>query len=63
MMTLLRTLILEYDTIQIHYNKLLKNKPYLVRVFSYNNTDPAELRVDEEQVKNLYQILKEQYLL
>jgi hypothetical protein len=63
MMTLLRTLILEYDTIQIHYNKLLKNKPYLVRVFSYNNTDPAELRVDEEQVKNLYQTLKEHYLL
>ena len=62
-MTLLRTLILEYDTIQIHYNKLLKNKPYLVRVFSYNNTDPAELRVDEEQVKNLYQTLKEHYLL
>jgi len=63
-MTLLRTLILEYDLIEIHYNELLKNKPYLVRVFSYHhNDDPAELRLDEEQVNNLYQTLKEYYLL
>jgi hypothetical protein len=62
-MTLLRTLNLEYDTIEIHYNELLKNKPYLVRVFSYNNTDPSELRLDEKKVKNLYQTLKEHDLL
>jgi hypothetical protein len=62
-MTLLRTLILEYDLIEIHYNELLKHKPYLVRIFSYNNTDPSELRLDEEQVDNLYQTLKEQDLL
>ena len=63
MTTLLRTLNLEYDVVEIHYNELLKNKPYLVRVFSYNNTDPSELRLDEEQVDNLYQTLKEQDLL
>jgi hypothetical protein len=62
-MTLLRTLNLDYDTIEIHYNELLKNKPYLVRVFSYNNTDPSELRLDEKEVKNLYQTLKEHELL
>jgi hypothetical protein len=62
-MTLLRTLNLEYDIVEIHYNKLLKNKPYLIRVFSYNNSDPTELRLDEEQVNNLYQTLKEYYLL
>ena len=62
-MTLLRTLNLEYDLIEIHYNELLKNKPYLVRVFSYNNTDPSELRLTEEQDKNLYQTLKEYELL
>ena len=62
-MTLLRTLILEYDLIEVHYNGLLKNKPYLVRVFSYNNTDPSELRLDEEEVNNLYQTLKEHDLL
>jgi hypothetical protein len=62
-MTLLRTLNLEYDLVEIHYNELLKNKPYLVRVFSYNNTDPSELRLDEKEVKNLYQTLKEHDLL
>jgi hypothetical protein len=35
-MTKLRTLVLEYDLIEIHYNENLKNNPYLVRVFSYN---------------------------
>jgi hypothetical protein len=63
-MTLVRTLILDYDLIEVHYNELLKNKPYLIRVFSYNNKDdPTELRVDENQVNNLYQTLKEYYLL
>ena len=62
-MTLLRTLNLDYDVVEIHYNGLLKNKPYLVRVFSYNNTDPSELRLDENQVNNLYQTLKEHDLL
>ena len=63
MMTLVRTLNLEYDVVEIHYNELLNNKPYLIRVFSYNNTDPSELRLNEEQVDNLYQTLKEQDLL
>ena len=62
-MTLVRTLILEYDIVEIHYNELLKNKPYLIRVFSYNNSDPTELRVDENQVNDLYQTLKEHELL
>ena len=63
-MTLLRTLILDYDLVEIHYNELLKNKPYLIRVFSYyHKDDPTELRLDEEQVNNLYQTLKEHELL
>lgn len=62
-MTLVRTLNLDYDVVEIHYNELLKNKPYLVRIFSYNNTDPSELRLDEKEVKNLYQTLKEHNLL
>jgi hypothetical protein len=62
-MTLLRTLNLEYDLVEIHYNELLKNKPYLVRVFNYNNKEPSELRLTKEQVKNLYQTLKEHDLL
>jgi len=51
--------MLEYDLIEIHHNKRLKNKPYLVRVFSYNNSDPHELRLNEDDLKNLYKILKE----
>jgi len=63
-MTLLKTLNLDYDLIEIHYNELLKNKPYLARVFSYYHNDyPSELRLDEEQVVNLYQTLKEYKLL
>ena len=58
-MTKLRTIILEYDLIEIYHNKKLKNKPYLVRVFSYNNSDPHELRLNEDDLKNLYKILKE----
>ena len=58
-MTKLRTIVLEYDLIEIHHNKNLKNKPYLVRVFSYNNNDPHEIRLDEVELKNLYNILKE----
>lgn len=58
-MTLLRTLELEYDLVEIHYNSLLQNKPYLVRVFNYNNKEPEELRLDEKEIKNLYNILKE----
>ncbi len=58
-MTLFRTIVLEYDLIEIHYNKNLKNKPYLVKVFSYNNSEPNELRLDHDEIKNLYDILKQ----
>lgn len=62
-MTLLRTLELDYDLIEIHYNPILKSKPYLVRVFNYNNTDPNEIRLDDEEIKQLYQVLKKHKLL
>ena len=62
-MTKIRTLELDYDLIEIHHNPNLKNKPYLVRIFSYNNFDPEELRLDENDMKNLYNILKEHKLI
>ena len=62
-MTLFRTIVLEYDLIEIHYNKKLKNKPYLVRVFSYNNNDPHELRINSSELKDLYKILKQHKIL
>lgn len=62
-MTLFRTIVLEYDLIEIHYNKKLKNKPYLVRIFSYNNSDPSELRINSSELKDLYKILKQHKFL
>ena len=56
--TKLRTIVLEYDLIEIHHNKNLKNKPYLIRLFSYNNRDPQEIRLNETELKDLYKILK-----
>ena len=56
-------IVLEYDLIEIHHNKNLKNKPYLVRVFSYNKDDPHEIRLNETELKNLYKILREYKLL
>jgi hypothetical protein len=61
--TLFRTIVLEYDLIEIHYNKKLKNKPYLIRVFSYNNSDPYELRINSSELKDLYKILKQHKIL
>ena len=57
-MTKLRTIVLEYDLIEIHHNQNLKNKPYLIRVFSYNHSDPHEIRLNETELKDLYKILK-----
>jgi hypothetical protein len=61
-MTLIRTLQLEYDLIEIHHNPLLKNKPYLVKIFSYND-EPEELRLEEDEIDNLYNILKKKKYL
>jgi hypothetical protein len=62
-MTKIRTIELEYDLIEIHHNKNLKKKPYLVRVYNYNDSDPNELRLEEKDLKNLYAILKDHKLL
>jgi hypothetical protein len=62
-MTKIRTIELEYDLIEIHHNKNLKKKPYLVRIYNYNDPDPNELRLEEEDLKNLYVILKDHNLL
>ena len=63
MSTLIKTIVFDYDLIEIHYSPLLKNKPYLVRVYNWDSSDPEELRLDEKQLKNLYWILKENNLL
>lgn len=57
-MTKLQTIVLEDNLIEIHYNKNLKNKPYLIKIFNYNK-DTHELRLDEEELENLNNILKD----
>lgn len=61
--TLIRTLVLEYDLVEVHHNPNLKSKPYLVRVFSYSSSDPTEIRLDKTELDNLYQTLKNHKLL
>lgn len=56
-MTKIRTIVLEFDLIEIHYNNMLTHKPYLVRIFNYDN-EPNELRLNEIELDNLYVILK-----
>jgi hypothetical protein len=49
--------------VEVHYSPLLKNKPYLVRVYNWGGSEPEELRLDEKELKNLYLTLKENDLL
>jgi hypothetical protein len=56
-MTLIRTIQLEYDLIEIHYNPILKKKPYLVKIYNWNNDEPEELRLEENELNNLYLML------
>jgi hypothetical protein len=61
--TLIRTIVLDYDLIEIHYNPLLKNKPYLVRVYNWDCSEPEELRLEKIEVDSLYKTLKDNKLL
>jgi len=63
MTTLVRTLILDYDLIEVHYNPLLKNKPYLVRVYNWDSSEPTELRLEKTEVDSLYKVLTKEELL
>lgn len=61
--TILNTIYLDTDVIEVHFNKNLNKNPYLVRVFNYNNKDPNEFRCEKVEVTNLYQTLKKRKLL
>jgi peptide methionine sulfoxide reductase MsrA len=56
--TLINTIELDYDLIEVHYNPHLTNKPYLIRIYNYNNDDPEEIRLDKKDLGDLYRILK-----
>jgi hypothetical protein len=59
-MTLVKIIQLE---IEIHYNPILKKKPYLVKIYNWNNNEPEELRLEQNEIDNLYKILKEKKYL
>ena len=63
MSTLINSIVLDYTLIEIHYSPLLKNKPYLVRVYNWDIPEPTELRLDKKELQNLYRILEENGLL
>ena len=63
MSTLINSIVLDYTLIEIHYSSLLKNKPYLVRVYNWDIPEPTELRLDKKELQNLYKILEENGLL
>lgn len=43
-------LILENDVIELLYNGMLKNKPYLLRFCNFNN-EIYEIRLDKSDIK------------
>jgi hypothetical protein len=59
---LIRTIDLGDYLIEIYHNILLKNNPYLVRIFSYD-TETIELRLEKKDIKNLCKTLKEYKLI
>ena len=63
MKTIINKIELNCETIEIHHNPFLTKRPYLVRIFKNTNCDTTELRLDKEETKNLYNILKEQNLI
>jgi hypothetical protein len=57
-MTKIKTIILQDYVIEIHYNSILKNKPYLIRIFNWDN-EPSELRAEYKDIEYLYSLVKE----
>lgn len=58
MITLIRTVILDHTIIEIHYNQVLKHKPYMMRIFTYDE-NPIEIRYDKEDIDNFYKVLND----
>jgi hypothetical protein len=56
-MTKLHSIMFDDRIIEIHHNINLRNKPYLVRVFTYNNYYPNEFRLSQIELQDLYKIL------
>lgn len=55
-MTLINTIILDHTIIEIHYNSILTEKPYMMKIFSYND-NTIEIRYNKEEIENFYKVL------
>ena len=42
--------------VELHYNPILKFKPYLIRVYSYHN-NPYEIRADQSELAEFGKII------
>ncbi len=51
MTTLKQIIELNKYYIEIHHNDLVKNKPYLIRIFNYES-DPIEIRATQEELND-----------
>jgi hypothetical protein len=51
MTTLQRTINLNNYVIEIHFNSLIKDRPYLVRIFNYD-IDIVEMRATQTEIDN-----------
>jgi hypothetical protein len=51
MTTLKQTINLNDYIIEIHFNSLIKDRPYLVRIFNYD-VDVVEIRATQTEIDN-----------
>lgn len=58
MTTLQRTINLDNYIIEIHFNSMLKDKPYLVRIFNYD-IDIVEMRATQTEIDNFLKDISE----
>jgi hypothetical protein len=51
-----QTIVLNDSVIQILYNKYLSSKPFLVRIYGWDD-EPQEFRMNETEIQSMIQIL------
>jgi hypothetical protein len=51
-----QTIILDDHVVKILYNEYLSSKPFLVRIYDWDN-EPQEFRLSEQEIKNMIDLL------
>jgi hypothetical protein len=55
-MTLIRTLNLDDTSIEIHHSNNLKHKPFLLRIYTFDNY-PYEIRFDNKDLTTITEFI------